>query len=95
MPNSGSTFALRLPTSLKKAAESLCKKEGISLNTFIVVAVAEKVATLRTVDFIEARAAKGDIAATLRFLRRPGGEPPREGDEIPKVRKSAKRSKSN
>ncbi len=94
MKTSNSTFALRLPTSLKIAAEAMSEKDGTSLNTLIVVAVAEKVSALETAKYFESRAAFADIEAARRFLRRPGGEPPREGDEIPKVRKAAKRSKS-
>lgn len=40
------------------------------------------------------RVARADLAAFRKFLRRPGGEAPREGDEIPKIRKPVKRAKS-
>lgn len=36
-------FPLRLPTSLRKAAEELAFKEGVSLNHFISLALTEKV----------------------------------------------------
>jgi hypothetical protein len=36
------TYPLRLPLSLKKAVEELSKKDGTSINQFVVMAVAEK-----------------------------------------------------
>jgi hypothetical protein len=46
-----SNYALRLPASLKREVEKLARDDGTSLNQFIVTAVAEKLATLRTVEF--------------------------------------------
>jgi hypothetical protein len=40
-------YALRLQASLKAEAERLAKAEGTTLNQFINVAVAEKIAALR------------------------------------------------
>jgi hypothetical protein len=48
---SQSNYALRLQTSIKREAERLAKAEGTTLNQFINVAVAEKVAALRTADY--------------------------------------------
>jgi hypothetical protein len=39
-------FPLRLPTSLKDAAHDLAQRDGISLNHFITLAVAEKISRL-------------------------------------------------
>ncbi|MIL10034.1 toxin-antitoxin system HicB family antitoxin, partial [Salmonella enterica subsp. enterica] len=41
-------YALRLQTSLKDAAEKAAAADGASLNQFINVAVAEKIAALET-----------------------------------------------
>jgi len=78
-----SNYALRLPASLKREVEKLAKDDGTSLNQFIVTAVAEKLATLRTVEFFAERAARADVAAALDILAQPGGEMPRKGDELP------------
>ncbi len=43
-------YALRLPASLKEAAEGLAAKQGSSLNQFIISALAEKVARLGAAD---------------------------------------------
>lgn len=43
---SNHTFPLRLPRSLRTAAEAVSRQEGVSLNHFIALAVAEKLARL-------------------------------------------------
>jgi len=40
-------YALNLPVDLKQEAEQLAKKQGVSLNQFIMWSVSEKVASLR------------------------------------------------
>ena len=76
-------YALRLQASLKKEAQRLAKAEGTTLNQFINVAVAEKIAALRTADFFRERAKRADIPAALALLDRIGDdEPPRPGDEL-------------
>jgi len=40
-------YALNLPVDLKQEAETLAKKQGVSLNQFIMWSVSEKVATMR------------------------------------------------
>ena len=78
------TFPLRLPVSLKAAVEEQAKQDGTSMNQFIVLAVAEKLSAMEATErFFARRTGKGDIEAAIRFLRREGGEPPREGDELP------------
>ena len=77
-----SNYALRLLTSLKAEAEKVAAEEGTTLNQFINVAVAEKLATLRTAQYFQTRAARADLAAFDRLLARAGDEPPRPGDEI-------------
>lgn len=74
--------ALRLPLSLKQAAQDVARRDGATLNQFIVSAVAEKLASLETADYFEQRARRGDPAAALRFLARAGGRRPDSDDEI-------------
>lgn len=40
-------YALNLPVDLKQEAEQIAKRQGISLNQFIMWSVSEKVATIR------------------------------------------------
>ena len=78
-----SNYALRLPTSLKRAVEEFAREDGTTLNQFIVSAVAEKLAAMKTADYFAKRAAHADFAAFDRLMRRRGGEAPRLADEIP------------
>lgn len=91
------SYPLRLPKSLKAAAEELSKADGTSLNQFVATAVAEKVAVLRTAAFFEDRSTRartaslnGEPSVLMAVLSRPGGEPPRKGDELPAERQAAK-----
>ncbi|HXR35981.1 MAG TPA: hypothetical protein VN754_08550 [Candidatus Binataceae bacterium] len=78
------TYPLRLPRSLKDAVERLSKEEGTSINQFVAIAVAEKVSALETARFFEQRKARADFKTFDKIMKRRGGQPPREGDEMPK-----------
>jgi hypothetical protein len=68
---SKSTYPLKLPTSVKKAAVELAASDGVSLNQFIAAAVAEKVGSLRTAqDFLRERAGSAKPRDMLKYLRR-------------------------
>ena len=75
-----SNYALRLPASLKKELEALAKADGTSLNQFIVLAAAEKLAVLRTESFFAERMARADADVARAILSRPRGEAPRPDD---------------
>jgi hypothetical protein len=78
-----SNFALRLQPSLLEEARKMANEEGVALNQFINVAVAEKLSALRTESYFRERAARGDVARALTILDRAGvGNPPRKGDEL-------------
>jgi hypothetical protein len=77
------TFSLRLPLSLKAAVEKFAAADGTSMNQFLVMAAAEKLAAIQTAEgFFADRKGKGDKDAAIRFLTRQGGEAPRPGDEL-------------
>jgi hypothetical protein len=78
-----SNYALRLPSSLKAGAEQVAREDGTTLNQFIVSAVAEKLAAMKTADYFQERARMGDLDAALAFLRRAGGQPPTDDDRLP------------
>ncbi len=77
------TYPLRLPRSLKVAVARLSRQDGMSINQFVATAVAEKVTALQTARFFEDRRARADFKAFDKIMRRRGGKPPREGDEMP------------
>jgi hypothetical protein len=77
-----SNFALRLQPSLLDEARKLAETEGVALNQFINVAVAEKISALRIENYFQDRAARADIDKALDILSRAGkGNPPIKGDE--------------
>lgn len=78
-----STYPLRLPISLKDAVERLSKRDGTSINQFVVVAVAEKIAAMTTEEVFAERRARADLAAFDRIMNREGGAPPSPEDELP------------
>ena len=78
-----STYPLRLPASLKAAVAEVSRVDGTSINQFVATAVAEKLSALKTAEFFTDRAAKADVEAARRLLRRDGGEPPAPEDRVP------------
>lgn len=67
---SKSRYPLKLPLSIKKAAQRLAKEDGVSLNQWIAVAVAEKVGVVETAaDFFKERAGSATGAGLMKFLR--------------------------
>ncbi len=56
------TISLRLPDSLHEAARDLAQQDQVSMNQFITLAVAEKVAALTTETYLQERARRGDRA---------------------------------
>jgi hypothetical protein len=57
-----STLSLRLPESLHKSARELAKKEKISINQLVTLALAEKVAAIGAEDYLEKRAKRANEA---------------------------------
>ena len=89
-----SNFALRLQPSLLDEVRRLAQSEGVALNQFINVAVAEKLSALRTERYFVERAARAKHGQGLEILRRAGvGNPPMPGDELPPNGKSKRSAK--
>jgi hypothetical protein len=67
---SRATYPLKLPHSIKKAAQRLAKEDGVSLNQWIAAAVAEKVGVVETAaDFFKKRAGKAKGDRLIKYLR--------------------------
>ena len=74
---------MRLQASLLDEARRVAETEGVALNQFINVAVAEKLSALRTEEYFLERAERGDVEKAKRILKRAGrGNPPVQGDEL-------------
>ena len=52
-----SSYALRLPESLKQAAKRIAAADDTTMNQFFVVAIAEKISAMETARIFENRAA--------------------------------------
>jgi hypothetical protein len=83
-----SNFALRLQPSLLDEARRLADEDGVALNQFINVAVAEKLSALRTESYILERAARANLPKALAVLDRAGRNgKPAKGDELPATKR--------
>ena len=60
--------SLMLPVSLKAAAEEFAARDGVSLNQFIALALAEKVGAKGAAEYLAARGAGGDGERVARWL---------------------------
>jgi hypothetical protein len=78
-------FPLRLMPSVRRTAEAVSEKEGVSLNQFINIAVAEKLAHLEHDEWLRNRKqpTKESIARALQLLDKAGTRCPEPGDEVP------------
>lgn len=60
--------SLNLPRSLKKAAEDFAAKDGVSVNQYIALALAEKVGAVGAAEFFAERGKYGDLDWAISFL---------------------------
>jgi hypothetical protein len=80
---SKATYPLKLPLSVKKAAQRLAAEDGVSLNQWIAAAVAEKIGVVETAaDFFKKRAGKASGARLMNFLRQAPDVLPEEQDQV-------------
>lgn len=78
---SKTSYPLKLPNSVKVAAQRLAREDGVSLNQWISSAVAEKVGAVETsAAFLKRRAGDARPADLLWFLDNAADEPPVPGD---------------
>lgn len=78
-----SQYALRVPDSLMSRARHLAAGEHTSLNQFFVTAIAEKLASLDTESLLSGRAAKADVPAFRRILKKVPRKPvTHDGDRL-------------
>ena len=65
-----SALSLRLPESLHHQVRELAERDKVSINQFVTLAVAEKVAALRTLAYIEQRGQQGSREKFDRVLHK-------------------------
>ena len=80
---SRASYPLKLPASVKAAAARLAREDGVSLNQWIPVAIAQKIGVVETAsDFLRRRADKARPGDMLPFLDKAKREAPPLGDEL-------------
>ena len=81
---SRATYPLKLPVSIKAAAERLAREDGVSLNQWITSAVAQKIGAVETAaEFFKRRAAGARPHGLAEILAKVPDLPPEPGDELP------------
>lgn len=76
-------YPLQLPQSLKETAARLAMEDGVSLNQWIVSAVAQKIGAVETAgEFLRARAGTAERGGLTRLLDRAPDVPPTPKDAI-------------
>lgn len=77
-----STLSLRLPVSLHNSARELAKKENISINQLITVALAEKIAVLGAEEYLEMRAKRASKEKFLKAMSKVAKVEPPDYDRL-------------
>lgn len=76
-----SALNLRLPDSIHRHIREIARRDGVSINTFITSAVAEKVSAITTEEIITQRALNARKGAFQAVLDAVPARPPLPGDE--------------
>jgi hypothetical protein len=80
-----SAISLRLPNSLHKKLGDLARREGVSINQLVNSAVAEKMATLMTVEYLQERAKRGSRKKFEAVLAKIPNREPEAFDRLPNM----------
>jgi len=88
-------YALRLPDSLMEHVRRLARRDRVSMNQFMLTAIAEKTSALDTEEFFARRAARGSRSRALAVLRKVErrDNPALPGDELPSGAASSPRQR--
>lgn len=76
------SLQIDLPDSFRSQDQELAAREGISPEDFARLAIAEKMASLRTVDYLRQRASLGSREKVEAILRRVPDVEPEEQDKL-------------
>jgi predicted transcriptional regulator len=77
-----SMMSIQLPESLHKQVQELAEQEGVSTDYLVALAVAEKMASLRTVEYLRERAARGSREKFEAVLAKVPDVEPEEYDRL-------------
>ena len=80
---SRATIPVQLPPSLGKAARKLDEEDGVSLNQWVSLAVAQKISSVETAEAFFKRSSQGaEHVDFLEILRNAPDRAPDPGDEL-------------
>jgi hypothetical protein len=77
-----SALSVRIPKSLHEQLREMANEEGVSINQFVTLAIAEKIATLTTIEYLEKRAERGSREKLLAVLDKVPDVEPEEQDKL-------------
>jgi len=77
-----SALSLSLPNSLYEQLQKMAQADGISIDQFVMLAVAEKVASISTLDYLEQRSKRGSRERLLQILNHAPDVEPEEFDKL-------------
>ena len=75
-------MSVRIPDYLHKEVKKTAAEENVSINQFIMLALAEKISALNTESYLEARAQKGNRKDFLNVLAKAPGNEPEKFDRL-------------
>ncbi len=78
-----STLSIQLPDSLYQSLQKLAKQDGVSLDQFIALAVAEKISALTTEGYLKERASQGNRSSYEAVLAKVADITPEPNDQWP------------
>ncbi len=77
------TISLQIPDALHKTVHDIVEREGMSVDQFAALAIAEKAAAIANGDDLEERARRGDRAKfQAAMAKAPDAEPPDVRDRL-------------
>ncbi|MEM7132784.1 MAG: toxin-antitoxin system HicB family antitoxin [Chloroflexota bacterium] len=77
-----SVLSLRLPNSMHDDVRNIAMREEISINQFIMLAIAEKLASMDTAEYLKNRAKRGSREKLLAVLSKAPDVEPEKADQI-------------
>lgn len=77
-----SMMSLRIPKSMYSDLKEIAEVEGVSMNQFVTIAIAEKIASLNMLQYLEKRAARGSREKLLAVLAKAPDTEPEDYDKL-------------
>ena len=78
-----SKLTVEFPDSLRRMLEAFVAQEGFTVDQFLASAAAEKMAAMRSVEYLRNEAAQGNRAAFEHYLAAVPSTPHAETDALP------------